>query len=107
MIRTCSDLEEIPIEFAEIDSLQLIHLQNCNPSLVASAVQIQEEQENIWNKPVDVLSYNNPDSDEEEEEEDGGSDDDDESDSDSDDEDGDDDDESDSDSDNDSDDDDE
>ncbi|KAK4359291.1 hypothetical protein RND71_021520 [Anisodus tanguticus] len=37
VIRHCFQLEEIPIAFADIYSLQLIELQNCNTKLVASA----------------------------------------------------------------------
>ncbi|MCD7468345.1 hypothetical protein HAX54_006422 [Datura stramonium] len=54
VIRSCFDLEEIPIEFAEIDSLQLIELKYCKAKLDASALRIQQEQEDIGNKPVDV-----------------------------------------------------
>lgn len=54
VIISCSDLEEIPFEFADIQSLQLIELDSCTPELMASAVRIQQEQEEIGNKPVDV-----------------------------------------------------
>ncbi|KAK4373937.1 hypothetical protein RND71_004614 [Anisodus tanguticus] len=54
LIRDCSYLQEIPIEFADINSLQLIKLIDCSPKLKASVVQIQREQEDIGNKPVDV-----------------------------------------------------
>ncbi|XP_019246803.1 PREDICTED: putative late blight resistance protein homolog R1A-3 isoform X2 [Nicotiana attenuata] len=50
----CRVLEEIPIEFAEIASLKLIQLRGCNPKLEASAVRIQQEQDNLGNKPVHV-----------------------------------------------------
>ncbi|MCE3216964.1 hypothetical protein HAX54_009726 [Datura stramonium] len=60
VIRHCFHLEEIPIEFADIYSLQLIELQNCNVKLVASAGRIQEEQESLGSKAVDVRSYNDP-----------------------------------------------
>ncbi|KAM3216105.1 hypothetical protein P3L10_025545 [Capsicum annuum] len=37
MIRSCKDLKEIPIEFAEIHTLQLIELRKCSPKLGESA----------------------------------------------------------------------
>ncbi|XP_049379574.1 putative late blight resistance protein homolog R1A-3 [Solanum stenotomum] len=58
VIRHCFHLEEIPIEFADIYSLQLIELQNCTAKLLASTVLIQEEQESLGSKAVDVRSYN-------------------------------------------------
>ncbi|XP_055802628.1 putative late blight resistance protein homolog R1B-16 [Solanum dulcamara] len=60
VIRHCFHLEDIPIEFADIYSLQLIELQNCNAKLLASAGRIQEEQESLGSKAVDVRSYNDP-----------------------------------------------
>ncbi|OIT01549.1 PREDICTED: putative late blight resistance protein homolog R1A-10 isoform X2 [Nicotiana attenuata] len=63
VITDCSYLVEIPIEFADIDSLQLIELNDCFPGLKASAARIQQEQEDLGNKPVDVRIYNSPDSD--------------------------------------------
>ncbi|PHU08059.1 hypothetical protein BC332_24548 [Capsicum chinense] len=51
-------LKEIPIEFAEINSLQLIELTGCLPELGESAARIQQEQEDLGNTPVDVrISY--------------------------------------------------
>ncbi|XP_047259083.1 putative late blight resistance protein homolog R1B-14 [Capsicum annuum] len=47
-------LEEIPIEFADIHTLQLIELTMCLPELGKSAAQIQQEQEDLGNNPVDV-----------------------------------------------------
>ncbi|KAM3383100.1 putative protein isoform X2 [Capsicum galapagoense] len=55
MIRSCKDLKEIPIEFAEIHTLQLIELRKCSPKLGESAARIQKEQEDLRNNPVDVL----------------------------------------------------
>ncbi|XP_070033162.1 putative late blight resistance protein homolog R1A-3 isoform X3 [Nicotiana tomentosiformis] len=57
-IQYCRYLEEIPIEFAEIYSLQLVVLKDCKPKLKASAARIQQEQEDLGNKPVDVRFYN-------------------------------------------------
>ncbi|PHT75146.1 hypothetical protein T459_18668 [Capsicum annuum] len=60
VIRHSLHLEEIPIEFADIYSLQLIELQNCSAKLVASAGRIQEEQESLGSKGVNIRSYNDP-----------------------------------------------
>ncbi|CAN4096517.1 unnamed protein product [Withania somnifera] len=54
VIRDCPYLDKIPIEFADIDSLQLIKLSYCSVELEASAERIQQEQEDLGNKPVDV-----------------------------------------------------
>ncbi|XP_047258619.1 putative late blight resistance protein homolog R1B-17 [Capsicum annuum] len=58
MIRSCHHLKEIPIEFAEIHTLQLIELTRCLPELGESAARIQQEQEEIGNNPVDVRISN-------------------------------------------------
>ncbi|XP_060210045.1 putative late blight resistance protein homolog R1B-16 isoform X2 [Lycium barbarum] len=58
LISFCRSLNEIPIEFAEIDSLQLIELDWCEPKLEASAARIQKEQVDLGNKPVDVRISN-------------------------------------------------
>ncbi|KAM3321300.1 hypothetical protein P3S67_008502 [Capsicum chacoense] len=68
MLRYCYTLKEIPIEFAEINTLQLIELTSCLPELGESAARIQKEQEDLGNNPVDV-HISDPLSDEEEEEE--------------------------------------
>ncbi|PHT60886.1 hypothetical protein T459_35263 [Capsicum annuum] len=60
MIRHCLHLDKIPIEFADIYSLQLIELQKCSAKLVASAERIQEEQESLGSKAVNVRSYKDP-----------------------------------------------
>ncbi|XP_047259877.1 phosphopantothenoylcysteine decarboxylase subunit VHS3-like [Capsicum annuum] len=54
MLRYCYTLKEITIEFAEINTLQLIELRNCPPKLGDSAARIQQEQEELGNNPVDV-----------------------------------------------------
>ncbi|OIT01574.1 PREDICTED: putative late blight resistance protein homolog R1B-16 [Nicotiana attenuata] len=54
VITYCTELEEMPIEFADMDSLQLIELSYCTAQLEASAARIQQEQEDLGNKPVDV-----------------------------------------------------
>ncbi|XP_057771682.1 putative late blight resistance protein homolog R1A-10 [Salvia miltiorrhiza] len=47
-IRYCVVLEEIPAGIGEIPTLQLIHLERCRGSAVASAKQIQEEQQSEY-----------------------------------------------------------
>ncbi|KAM3321062.1 putative late blight resistance protein R1A-3 [Capsicum chacoense] len=54
IITSCSELDELPIEFAEINSLRLIELKWCDPKLEDSAARIQQEQEYLGNKPVDI-----------------------------------------------------
>ncbi|PHT52578.1 hypothetical protein CQW23_07040 [Capsicum baccatum] len=54
MIRSCQNLKEIPIEFADIHTLQLIELRECPPKLGESAARIQKEQEDLGSNPVDV-----------------------------------------------------
>ncbi|PHU08049.1 hypothetical protein BC332_24538 [Capsicum chinense] len=53
-IRSCYYLKEIPIEFADINTLQLIELRDCLPELEESSTRIQKEQEDLGNNPVDV-----------------------------------------------------
>ncbi|KAM3383102.1 hypothetical protein P3S68_008677 [Capsicum galapagoense] len=52
VLNKCHDLKEIPIEFAEIPTLQLIELTRCLPKLGESAAQIQREQQDLRNNPV-------------------------------------------------------
>ncbi|XP_047260525.1 uncharacterized protein LOC107852232 [Capsicum annuum] len=54
VLKECHYLKKIPIEFAEIHSLQLIELNWCLPGLEESAARIQKEQEDIGNNPVDI-----------------------------------------------------
>ncbi|KAM3220633.1 hypothetical protein P3L10_019901 [Capsicum annuum] len=54
VLNDCHNLKEIPIEFAEIYTLQLIKLSRCLPELEESAARIQKEQEDLENNPVDV-----------------------------------------------------
>ncbi|PHT52582.1 hypothetical protein CQW23_07044 [Capsicum baccatum] len=54
VLNDCHNLKEIPIEFAEIYTLQLIKLSRCLPELEESAERIQKEQEDLGNNPVDV-----------------------------------------------------
>ncbi|PHT26360.1 hypothetical protein CQW23_34025 [Capsicum baccatum] len=74
VLKECSYLKEIPIEFAEIHTLPLIELTRCLPELGKSAARIQQEQEELGNDSVDVRisyplmvrSHHNDDDDEEE-----------------------------------------
>ncbi|KAF3618145.1 hypothetical protein FXO38_33590 [Capsicum annuum] len=54
VLKQCRYLKEIPIEFAEIPTLQLIELTSCLPELGESAARIQQEQEELGNNPVDI-----------------------------------------------------
>ncbi|KAM3321341.1 putative late blight resistance protein R1A-10 [Capsicum chacoense] len=54
VLKECSYLKDIPIEFAEIHTLQLIELTRCLSELGESAARIQQEQEELGNNPVDV-----------------------------------------------------
>ncbi|PHT28383.1 hypothetical protein CQW23_32008 [Capsicum baccatum] len=57
VLKECSYLKEIPIEFAEIHSLQLIELKWCLSELGESATRIQKEQEDLGKNPVDVRIF--------------------------------------------------
>ncbi|PHU08348.1 hypothetical protein BC332_24837 [Capsicum chinense] len=57
VLKECSYLKEIPIEFAEIPTLQLIELTRCLSELGKSATRIQQEQEDLGNNPVDVRIF--------------------------------------------------
>ncbi|KAM3321305.1 hypothetical protein P3S67_008507 [Capsicum chacoense] len=54
VLKGCTFLKDIPIEFAEIHTLQLIELTRCLRELEESAARIQQEQEELGNNPVDV-----------------------------------------------------
>ncbi|KAM3383134.1 hypothetical protein P3S68_008709 [Capsicum galapagoense] len=58
VLKECHNLKEIPIEFAEIHTLQLIEFTSCLPELGDSAARIQQEQEDLGNNPVDVRISN-------------------------------------------------
>ncbi|KAM3383394.1 hypothetical protein P3S68_008969 [Capsicum galapagoense] len=58
VLNDCRYLKEIPIEFAEIHTLQLIELTRCLPELGESATRIQKEQEDLGNNPMDVRISN-------------------------------------------------
>ncbi|PHT52377.1 hypothetical protein CQW23_06839 [Capsicum baccatum] len=58
VLKESRNLKEIPIEFAEIYTLQLIELDWCLPELGESAARIQKEQEDIGNNPVNVRISN-------------------------------------------------
>ncbi|KAH6805038.1 hypothetical protein C2S51_029869 [Perilla frutescens var. frutescens] len=50
-------MEEIPIEFAEIPTLQTIDLNYCSRSLFSSAKNISKERENIGYEEIQVRSF--------------------------------------------------
>nr|GMC73844.1 disease resistance protein RPP13-like isoform X6 [Ipomoea batatas] len=52
---SCKKLKEIPSGFAEIEGLKSIKLEECRPSVVASAEEIKEEQLDYLNNIVDVV----------------------------------------------------
>ncbi|KAL0457435.1 UNVERIFIED_CONTAM: putative late blight resistance proteinR1B-12 [Sesamum latifolium] len=54
LIRDCSALEEIPSGIGEIPTLEIIELDECSPSVVASAKQIQEDQREYGNDGLQV-----------------------------------------------------
>ncbi|XP_057773787.1 putative late blight resistance protein homolog R1A-3 [Salvia miltiorrhiza] len=60
LIEDCKKLEEIPAGIGEIPTLQLIHLEACSDSAVASAKQIQEEQQSEYGNydlQLRIVSY--------------------------------------------------
>ncbi|XP_057773788.1 putative late blight resistance protein homolog R1A-3 [Salvia miltiorrhiza] len=60
ILRGCYHLEEIPAGIGEIPTLQLIELEECSDSAVASAKQIQEEQQSEYGNydlQLRIVSY--------------------------------------------------
>ncbi|KAH0727947.1 hypothetical protein KY285_003642 [Solanum tuberosum] len=49
VLTDCYLLEQIPFDFAEIQTLQLIELHECMRSVLVSAEQIQAEQQSLGN----------------------------------------------------------
>lgn len=49
VITDCYPLEQIPFDFAEIQTLQVIELHKCMLSVLVSAKQIQEEHRSLGN----------------------------------------------------------
>ncbi|WMV06660.1 hypothetical protein MTR67_000045 [Solanum verrucosum] len=49
VLTNCYSLKQIPFDFAEIQTLQLIELHECKRSVLVSAEQIQEEQQSLGN----------------------------------------------------------
>ncbi|XP_047271559.1 putative late blight resistance protein homolog R1B-8 isoform X2 [Capsicum annuum] len=49
VLTDCYSLEQIPFDFADIQTLQLIELHKCMHSVLVSAEQIQEEQQSLGN----------------------------------------------------------
>ncbi|PHT99289.1 hypothetical protein BC332_31896 [Capsicum chinense] len=58
VLTDCYSLEEIPFDFADIQTLQLIELHKCMHSVLVSAEQIQEEQQSLGNDDL-VIRVNN------------------------------------------------
>ncbi|PHU08326.1 hypothetical protein BC332_24815 [Capsicum chinense] len=58
VLRGCYHLKEIPIEFADIHTLQLIELTRCLPELGESAARIKKEQKDLGNDHLDVCISN-------------------------------------------------
>ncbi|KAL0421807.1 UNVERIFIED_CONTAM: putative late blight resistance proteinR1A-10 [Sesamum latifolium] len=54
IIRSCYKLEEIPSCIGDISTLQLIELDDCNPSAMNSAEKIQDEQQSFGNYDLQV-----------------------------------------------------
>ncbi|KAI3454411.1 hypothetical protein Pfo_011074, partial [Paulownia fortunei] len=54
IFRHCYKLREIPCGIGEIPTLEMIELDDCSPSVVNSARQIQEEQKNVGNVGLQV-----------------------------------------------------
>ncbi|CAN4089577.1 unnamed protein product [Withania somnifera] len=57
VLTDCYSLEQIPFDFADIQTLQLIELHKCMLSVLVSAEQIQEEQQSLGNEDL-VLRVN-------------------------------------------------
>ena len=55
VIENCSELEEIPFNFGEIEGLKLIQLRRCSYDVEDSAQQILQEQRDSGNPEFDVL----------------------------------------------------
>ncbi|KAL2515660.1 Disease resistance protein RPP13 [Forsythia ovata] len=55
VIKECTCLEELPCGIGDIPTLESIELHNCADSLVTSATEIQEEQQNLGNDGLKVL----------------------------------------------------
>ncbi|KAK4736343.1 hypothetical protein R3W88_000040 [Solanum pinnatisectum] len=56
-LTACIDLEKIPFDFADIQTLQLIELHKCKLSVIVSAEQIQEEQQSMGNDDLIVRMH--------------------------------------------------
>nr|GMD78822.1 putative late blight resistance protein homolog R1A-4 [Ipomoea batatas] len=55
VLKECVRLEQIPITFSNINSLQSIELERCRPALLRSANKIKEEQLNYGNDALLVI----------------------------------------------------
>lgn len=54
VLTACYYLGQIPFNFAEIQTLQLMELHKCQLSVIASAEQIQKEQQSLGNDDLVV-----------------------------------------------------
>ncbi|KAL0322435.1 UNVERIFIED_CONTAM: hypothetical protein Sangu_1862800 [Sesamum angustifolium] len=54
VIRHCEELKEIPLAIGEIPTLKIIEVHEDNPSVVASARKIQEDQRDYGNDDLQV-----------------------------------------------------
>ncbi|KAG8379815.1 hypothetical protein BUALT_Bualt07G0128700 [Buddleja alternifolia] len=55
VLNRCTNLQEIPCEIGEIDTLPLIEVHYCQKSVVESAIQIQEEQRDMGNEELRII----------------------------------------------------
>ncbi|KAG8383915.1 hypothetical protein BUALT_Bualt04G0063700 [Buddleja alternifolia] len=58
LLHDCSNLQEIPSEMGEIETLQLIEVDGCRRSVAESAEQIQEEQRDMGNEELRIIARN-------------------------------------------------
>ncbi|PHT37311.1 hypothetical protein CQW23_25011 [Capsicum baccatum] len=63
VLKKCDNLQEIPIDFGEICTLESIELHNCSTSAEDSARKIEQEQEDMGNNCLNVyITLNDPES---------------------------------------------
>ncbi|CAI9299295.1 unnamed protein product [Lactuca saligna] len=53
-VKTCIDLEEIPLELGEISTLEFIYVNNCDASLLESLQKIRQEQDDVGNYELKI-----------------------------------------------------
>ncbi|KAL3849170.1 hypothetical protein ACJIZ3_011052 [Penstemon smallii] len=59
VVRDCSSLEEIPSDIGDIPTLALIEVDESSPSVMASVMQILEEQMDYGNEAIKVVVHRN------------------------------------------------